>query len=348
MKLLILGTGSMASGHASQFKSIDGVELVACADVSQEAARAFADEHGIPDVYGSLDEALAAGGFDAATNVTPDNVHYETTMKLLQARCHVFCEKPLATNYGHAAAMSDAAKGAGLVNGVNLTYRNVSAIQMAHKLVAEGRIGEVRHLEASYLQSWLTQPSWGDWQTEPRWLWRLSQAHGSHGALGDVGIHILDFATYAVGMPIAAITAQLKVFDKAPGNQIGDYTLDANDSFVMTAEFSNGTTGVIHASRFATGHINDLNLKIHGTKGALAISNAGPLGELKICEGSDMLTARWQEVPLQPVATTYQRFADAVMHGAPMDPDFAVAAKLQSVIDAAMIADEAGGRVAID
>ena len=348
MKLLILGTGSMANSHAKAFKAIEGVELVGCADLNADAAQTFAKEHGIANAYGGLDAALSAGGFEAAANVTPDGAHYKTTLQLLQERIHVFCEKPLATNFGHAAAMTDAANGAGLVNGVNLTYRNVASIQKAQDLVAEGAIGEIRHIEAAYLQSWLTQPAWGDWATEPRWLWRLSKEHGSHGALGDVGVHILDFATFAAGAPVSAITCQMKTFDKAPNNRIGDYTLDANDSFSMTAELGNGATGVIHASRFATGHINDLKLKLHGTQGALEVTNTGALGTLKICSGDDMMTARWKDVELAPVPTTYERFVDAVRNGTKMAPDFEVAAKLQSVIDAAVISDQSGGKVVID
>jgi len=144
MKLLVLGTGSMAAAHVSAFKEIEGVEIVACADLDHDAAIAFGKEHGIPHHYAGLDAALSAGGFDAATNVTPDGVHYATTMQLLQERIHVFCEKPLATNFGHAAAMTDAANGAGLVNGVNLTYRNVAAIQKAQELVADCGAGERR------------------------------------------------------------------------------------------------------------------------------------------------------------------------------------------------------------
>ena len=348
MKLLVLGTGSMAAAHVSAFKEIEGVEIVACADLDHDAAIAFGKEHGIPHHYAGLDAALSAGGFDAATNVTPDGVHYATTMQLLQERIHVFCEKPLATNFGHAAAMTDAANGAGLVNGVNLTYRNVAAIQKAQELVADGAIGEIRHVEASYLQSWLTQPAWGDWASEPRWLWRLSKDHGSHGALGDVGVHVLDFATFSAGSPVHAITCQLKTFDKASGNKIGEYTLDANDSFSMTVELENGATGVVHASRFATGHINDLNLKLHGTEGGLHVTNDGALGTLRICNGDDMLTAKWKDVELCEVKSTYARFADAVMNGAVMDPDFETAAKLQSVIDSAVISDSSGGKVVID
>ena len=51
-----------------------------------------------------------------------------------------------------------------------------------------GEIGKVRHIEASYLQSWLVSKAWGDWSTESQWLWRLSTKHGSNGVLGDVGM----------------------------------------------------------------------------------------------------------------------------------------------------------------
>ncbi len=133
------------------------------------------------------------GAFDAAVNSTPDGAHKATSLQLIAAGKPVFCEKPLAVNHADALEMTEAAESAGLVNMVNLTYRNAHAIQMARRMVEEGRIGTIRHFEASYLQSWLTSPHWGDWRTDERWLWRLSSAHGSKGVLGDIGIHILDF-----------------------------------------------------------------------------------------------------------------------------------------------------------
>jgi predicted dehydrogenase len=88
------------------------------------------------------DEALAWGEFDAVTNVTPDAAHYPTTMPLLAAGKHVLCEKPLATNAAHAEAMAEAAAvKAGVVNMVNLSYRNVPALQKAAQMVRDGAIG---------------------------------------------------------------------------------------------------------------------------------------------------------------------------------------------------------------
>lgn len=192
MRLLILGTGSMANSHAKNFAEIEGVTLAGAVDVDAGRAEAFRAEYGIERAFTSLEEALAWGDFDAVANVTPDSIHHATTLQCIAARKHVFCEKPLAANYEDAAEMADKIEAAGLVGMVNLTYRNVAQLQAARKLVTSGQIGKVRHVEASYLQSWLVSKMWGDWQTESRWLWRLSKKHGSNGTLGDVGVHILD------------------------------------------------------------------------------------------------------------------------------------------------------------
>lgn len=335
MRLLILGTGGMAAQHAKAFAAIPGVSLAACSDVDPDRAREFAKIHGVARVYQTLSDALNGGGIDAVANVTPDAAHHSTTMEALSAGLHVFCEKPLATNFADADEMDRTARAKAVVNGVNLTYRNVAALQQAAAIVRQGRLGALRHFEASYLQSWLTQPAWGDWRTDPKWLWRLSEAHGSKGVLGDVGIHILDFLTFAAGSPVASLSAELAVFDKAPGGQIGDYVLDANDSATMTAALANGARGVVHATRFASGHLNDLRLRLYGSKGGLEVTNTGALGTLRICEGSDLDAANWRDVTLSPVPTTYRRFAAAVSGSGPMTPDFSDAARLQRVLDAA-------------
>ena len=190
--------------------------------------------HHIPHAFDGLDSALAWGEFDAVVNSTPDPVHKPTTLAALEKGKAVFCEKPLAVTADDAFAMVEAAERAGVVNMVNLTYRNAHAIQMARRMVEAGEIGAIRHVGASYLQSWLTGRHWGDWRVDERWLWRLSTAHGSGGVLGDIGIHILDFVTFGTGLDIAALSARLKTFDKAEGGVIGEYRLDANDSCAMT------------------------------------------------------------------------------------------------------------------
>lgn len=342
IRILILGTGGMANAHAEAYAAIPGVRIVAGIDTNAERLALFNARHGIGHGFASVAAALEWGQFDAVSNVTPDPVHYPTTLPMLAAGKHVLCEKPLAANHPHAAEMAAAAAQAGVVNMVNLTYRNGPALMHAAQLVADGAIGAVRHFEASYLQSWLTQPAWGEWSTETQWLWRLSSAHGSLGVLGDVGVHILDFATFAAGAGTANLSCRLTTFDKAPGGRIGDYVLDANDSFTMHLKLENGAVGVVHASRMATGHFNDLRLRIFGTKGGLDVRFEMGISSLRACTGDDILTATWRDVDVPPVESNYQRFIAAVRAGVQVQPDFARGATLQNVLDLAVQSNSLG------
>ena len=343
VRLLILGTGGMANNHAEKFKEIEGVTLVGGIDTRPDQLTAFCDRHGIAGRFGSIDEAIAWGQFDAVTNVTPDAAHYPTTLPFLAAGKHVLCEKPLATNEADADAMAAAAAKAGVVNMVNLSYRNVAALQKAAAMVREGAIGQVRHFEASYLQSWLTQPAWGHWDRESPWLWRLSTKHGSKGVLGDVGIHILDFATFIAGQSAAEVSCRLATFHKAPGDQIGEYPLDANDSATMQVVLENGALGTVAATRFASGHLNDLRLRIYGDLGGLEVSYENNVSRLRACLAPDLQAAEWHEVDAPVLASIYQRFIAAIRGEAVADPDFARGASLQRLLDRAEQSAGQGG-----
>jgi predicted dehydrogenase len=339
MRLLILGTGGMANQHARNFSAIPGVELAGGVDVVPDRLAAFCAEHGVAAAFASLEDALAWGEFDAVANVTPDAVHHATTLQAIAAGKHVFCEKPLATDAAKAMAMTEAVEAAGLVGMVNLTYRNSPALQRGRQMVLAGDIGAVRHLEASHLQSWLVARAWGDWKTESKWLWRLSRKHGSNGALGDIGIHIVDFASYGAGLDVAQVFGRLKTFQKAPGDRIGDYDLDANDCFAMCVAFDNGAIGTIQASRTAAGQLDQLRLRVYGEKGSIEMIYDTGRSYLRACMGNDLDTANWRDVPFDPVDTNYKRFVAAVRDGRTQEPSFRRAAGIQKVLDTAQVSD---------
>ena len=346
-KLLLLGTGVIAAHHVAVFAAIPECEIVACVDLLPGKAEAFADANGIARPFESLDQAIGWGGFDAAINATPDGVHKATTLVLLSAGKHVLCEKPLAQSHADALAMTEAAESAGLVNMVNLTYRNSPALQQARRMVVRGEIGELRHVEAAYRQSWLVSKAWGDAMTEPQWLWRQSTAHGSTGVLGDVGIHILDFASFGAADDFASLKAELVTFPKVEGNRVGDYVLDANDSVAMTARLKSGALATVVATRFATGYLNELSLSLHGTGGALKVETNGHLSKLSACLGKDVDRNEWRELEPPPVRRNARRFADALLSGVNGDPSFRRAAEIQKLIDAAFESSASDRRVAV-
>ncbi len=329
----------MANVHAEKFAAVPGCTIVAAADVDLQRAKDFAAKHTIPAAYTGVKELLKKATFDAVTIVAPDAYHAPLSIACLKAGKHVLCEKPLAVTYPDARKMVAAAKKAGVINMVNLSYRDWPAIQAVEKLVRSGEIGEVRHIEASYLQAWLASKVWGDWRTTPAWLWRLSSKHGSKGVLGDVGVHIVDFATFPVG-PLKSVYCRLKTFAKAKGNRIGEYILDANDSAVLNVEFANGAIGTIHTTRWCGGHANRLFLKIAGTKGTVEIDSEKTTSGYRICSGSDLDKAQWREVEAPAMPNNYQRFIKAIQTGKQDQPDFARGAALQKVLDACYVSDE--------
>ncbi len=342
LDILVVGTGRMAAKHAERFADIEGVRVLAAVDVDKERLQAFTQAHAIPYAYQELDKALSEHQFAACAVVTPDAWHAPVSIACLKAGLPVLCEKPLSDSLEQANAMVAAAESTGLMTMVNLSYRTSGALFEARRHVDDGKLGDIRHVEASYRQSWLATDYWGDWKTEDAWLWRLSKAHGSLGVLGDIGIHILDYLCSGVGQEIAGLQCRLQTFDKAPGNRVGQYELDANDSCVMNIELGNGALGVVHMSRYYTGYMNDLELSIHGTRGAVRVSTGQNGDHLSTCLGDDMHSQAWTSSQCKDQPDTFERFVDALHSGSRPNPDFAHAAKLQHYLDTGFESHENG------
>lgn len=346
IRIGIIGTGGMAHAHADAFKSIRGCAVTACCDIDAKKASAFAEKFHIPRVYGDYRELLADADVDAISTPTPDPLHAPVSIASAMAGKHVLCEKPLAISYPEARRMVAAAKQNGVINMVNLSYRNAPAIQKAAEIIHSGRLGQVRHVQADYLQGWLTGKYWGDWHTSPNWLWRLSARHGSMGALGDIGVHIVDFAGFPVG-PIKKINCLLKTLPKAPRSRIGRYVLDANDTAIITVEFANGAVGSITATRWATGRANRLTLSIHCDKGAVDVNLDRSPATIMLCEGKDIHRTQWKEIPCPRAPNIFQRFIKSIRTGTNDQPDFARGAEVQKILDACIRSNEIGRAVRV-
>jgi predicted dehydrogenase len=196
---------------------------------------------------------------------TPGNTHHEIAIASLEAGKHVLCEKPLANTLQEAREMLDAARRAGTVNMVCFNYWRAPAVQLAKKLIEEGRLGEIRHWRAAYLQDFILDP-------ELPLIWRFRKEVAGSGALGDIGAHIIDLAHFLVG-PIAEVVGTTETFIKErpleePGGGRGEVTVDDAASFL--ARFENGATGTFEATRLAAGRKNHNSFEINGSGGSVA------------------------------------------------------------------------------
>jgi len=208
---------------------------------------------------------------------TPGDSHAEIAIAALAAGKHVICEKPLANSVGEArqmAAAAEAAFSAGVRAMVGFTYRRVPAVALARQLIQEGRIGDVRHIRAQYLQDWIAD-------AEAPLSWRLDKSKAGSGALGDIGAHIIDLTQHITGQRITAVSGQLETFVKerpiasghaglsgSAGEGRGPVTVD--DAAVFIGRFTGGGLGVFEATRFATGRKNSIRIEVNGSQGSLA------------------------------------------------------------------------------
>jgi len=344
----IIGTGSMANAHAQNYAAMKGVRIVACCDIDPGRARAFARKWNVPRTYGDFTEMLATEEMDAVDNVTVDAMHSSVSLAAIAKGLPVLCEKPLATSLADARAMRDAAKRRGVVTHVNFSYRNSCAAQAAARFIAAGGIGRIMHVEASYLQSWLVQSLWGDWRTQDSMTWRLSTRHGSAGVLGDIGCHIYDLTALLCG-DIAEIDCRLKTFDKGvKGNKIGPYVLDANDSFVSTIMLAGGGLGTVHASRWATGQLNSLRVRVFGEEGAVDVDLDRSYDVYRLCKGATAFRkGQWKDVKCKKTPSQYERFIAAVRTGTSDVSDFANGVKVQAYLDASFVSAARGQTVKV-
>lgn len=240
----------------------------------EAAVRAAAEQLGWEEVETDWRALVARDDIGLIDISTPGDTHAPIALAAAAAGKHIFCEKPLANTLAEARQMAEAVAQAGVVGMVCFNYRRVPAVQLARRLIDQGKIGTIYHWRATYLQSWLLSPEFG-------MTWRMRKEQAGSGALGDLGAHIVDLARFLVG-EIASVTGLSETFIKErplPGGGAEPVTVD--DAALFLARFSGGAVGSFEATRFATGRRNYNRFEINGSKGSIAF-NLERLNELEV------------------------------------------------------------------
>ncbi|MHB1317756.1 MAG: Gfo/Idh/MocA family protein, partial [Anaerolineae bacterium] len=238
--------------------------LVAMCGRTEPAVREMATRLGYEGYYTKLDEMLADPRIALFDNCASANAHAEPTLAAIAAGKHVLCEKPLASTAADARRMWQAAEAAGVVHMTGFNYRLVPAVRFVRDLIDQGVIGQLYSFRGAYLQEGGDNP-------ERPWSWRSDRSQGGYGAIGDIGVHIIDLARFLMG-EIKALTAMTQTFVRErpmpdrPG-ETGKVTVD--DAFVSTVAFENGAIGTIEASKVATGRKNQNTFEINGSKASV-------------------------------------------------------------------------------
>ena len=201
LRVGVVGTG-MGRYHMENFARQENVELIAICDINLPEARAFARQYGVTKVFEDYREMFAMPELDAVSIATPNNLHAPMTIDALRKGKHVLVEKPMALNPKEARAMVAAAKKARKRLMVEQAMRFSPDAQMLRAYFERGEFGDAYYARAT----WIRRKGWPRLNFEPggsmgRGEWFIRKDEAGFGALGDIGVHLIDLAWYLMGTP---------------------------------------------------------------------------------------------------------------------------------------------------
>jgi predicted dehydrogenase len=268
----IIGTGFIGPVHIEALRRI-GVQVTALSDLPSRASLAAA-KFGIPHAFGDYRQLIESGMVDVVHIAAPNRFHHEMALAVLKAGRHCICEKPLAMNSKQTSQLLRQAAKSKAAFAVNYNVRFYPGVLHLRKLVAAGELGEIIHVNGSYLQDWLFK--------ETDYNWRLLSSEGGKlRAVADIGTHWMDTVSFILDARILAVFADLQTWHKTRKRPIGEvetfgrarrniryapYKVQTEDFGNVLLRFSNGTHGNLSVSQVAAGRKNCIRIEIYGSK----------------------------------------------------------------------------------
>lgn len=273
LNVAMIGQGFMGRAHSNAFQQVnrffetsyDLRTKIICGR-NRSTLEAMARQWGWEEIETHWPTILDRKDIHVVDIATPNALHAEIAIAAAEAGKIVLCEKPLAMSLEEGMRMATAANK--VPNLVWFNYRRVPAIALAKRVVEEGRLGQIYHYRATYLQSW------GMKQTGSE-LWRFKRAEAGSGVLGDLLSHLVDTALVLNGK-ISELLGMTQTFASER---------DVDDAVALLARFENGSIGTFEVTRYATGCQNRNTFEIHGSGGMIRF-NLEDLNRLEFFDGS--------------------------------------------------------------
>ncbi|WP_081667272.1 Gfo/Idh/MocA family protein [Butyrivibrio sp. MB2005] len=242
----IMGTGSIAGTMARTLKGMKGVTCYAVASRTYEKAEAFAKENKVKRAYGSYQEMCMDPKVDLIYVATPHSAHFENTCLALEYGKPVLCEKAFALNEKQAAEMFKMAAEKDLFLAEAMWTRFIPLAGKLKEILSSNKIGDIMMVTA-------------DLSYNIAWKQRITDASLGGGALLDLGVYGLNFASMVLGNDVVNISAVSKK---------GDGGMDMQDS--ITLSYRDGQIAVITCSAISCGSGKGF---IFGTNGHIEVEN---------------------------------------------------------------------------
>lgn len=347
LRVGIIGMGRISAVHISGLKEAKDAQIVAVCDIDEQKLNEAGDSLGIPPEYRFTDfrKLIRCDIVDAVEICTPNYLHVPMAYEAVRAGKPVNVEKPLSDTFDKVPALLELLKAAPQPNMMCFSYRFRPAVRYAKRLISEGKIGRVLTVHIEYLQS-------GSFIEGRRMEWRFVKEYSGTGAIGDLGVHLIDMTRYLVG-EIEAVCARKSTFVKQrkmlDSEVVGDVTTDDYCSFL--ADIEGGAVANFTVTRCAHGHSNTIKYDIFGTDGVISFNLNNPW-ELDVCLGIDevkKMGLHTVKVPEEYDASQEQSFVDIAL-GRFKEPiaDIGEGAKCQKIVDAIARSSEENRWIELD
>ena len=347
----IIGLG-YGRAHIAGFQAA-GVKVLALCQRDTVAAARLAQQYQVPHVFGHWPDMLDQARPDIVVIATPPVLHLPILKAAMAVGCHVVCEKPLATSSAEAQAMMAAAATAPGLAITSFNWRFAPAMQRMKQMVDAGHLGRVFHVNARWFN-----PAWVDASTAP--TWRMDRTQAGHGALGDMGVHLVDLVQWLFS-PVARVVASSATAHSMRTVAGGGRPADTEDFSHVLATLESGASVAITVSRVARG-LNEHSLEVYGELGALAMrqTRSGEtwhLGELLAARGSalfepvvitpshdgaELSRDRLELTGQSTICPMVQQFVAAIESGRQATPSLQDGASAQAVLDAVLESSGSG------
>jgi predicted dehydrogenase len=199
----VVGTG-FGRYHMDAYSKQEDVELCALCDLNVPEAKEFADKYSVSHdrVFADYREMFSLPDLDVVSIAVPNNLHAPMAIDALNKGKHVLVEKPMAINAQQAKSMVAAASKAGKRLMVEQAMRFGEDVQLLKALVDRGELGDIYYARSS----WIRRKGWPKLNFPPggtmgRGEWFIRKEEAGHGALSDIGVHMLDLVWYLMGTP---------------------------------------------------------------------------------------------------------------------------------------------------
>jgi len=264
----IIGCGAIAQeGHIPALIAA-GVEIRAVCDANAERAREVGKKFDVASVYTDADALLAQSDLDLVTIGLPNVFHTRVATAALEAGKHVLCEKPMSVTAAGAEAMLAAATASGKLLSVNQHMRFDRSSLAMRDAVASGRLGDIYLADVRMVRQ-NGIPGYGGWFT--------NRDLAGHGALFDIGVHMLDLVLFVLGFPdVVAVKGYLSGRLGRSGVGLGSWGIDrartgrfdVDDTAAATLTLARGGQVRLHVS-WASFAPAEERLSVYGTLGGI-------------------------------------------------------------------------------